>query len=268
MAKKRKSVSRVSTNSTSKKSHSSEVMHKAFLALLVGVILLTIYGIVQLNIVNEKLDTYSDSFDEMDKFFEKLNAQVKGAAAQQQQAPSQPSAPVRKAVGPDDDPSKGDENAPVTIIEFSDYQCPFCSRFYSQTLPQIQKKYIDTGKVRFVYRDFPLSIHPQAVPAAIAANCAGEQGKYWEYHNKIFDNQRSLSESNYLQWAEDLGLDKNAFATCLKDPKQKAEVQKDFADGSAAGVSGTPAFFINGRLVSGAQPFSVFEQAIEAELSG
>jgi protein-disulfide isomerase len=167
----------------------------------------------------------------------------------------------------DDDAILGEEDAPVTIIEFSDYQCPYCGRFFRETLPQIKSKYIDTGKVRLIFRDFPLSFHPNAEPAAIAANCAGEQGKYYEFHDKIFENQASLSDASYRQWAEELGLDVAAWEACREDPDQRAEVRKDFLDGQNAGVRGTPAFFINGKLVSGAQPYSVFEQLIEAELS-
>jgi len=169
----------------------------------------------------------------------------------------------------DDDPFLGDENAPVTIIEFSDYECPFCARFYSQTLNQIKSKYIDTGKVKFVYRDFPLAFHPQAEPSAIAANCAGMQGKYFEFHDKIFDNGGAAGRgsADYKRWAQELSLDVAAWESCLNDPQQKLEIQKDMQDGAAVGIRGTPGFIINGQLVSGAQPFSVFEQIIESQLN-
>jgi len=169
----------------------------------------------------------------------------------------------------DDDPFLGDENAPVTIVEFSDYECPFCARFYSQTLNQIKSKYVDTGKVKFVYRDFPLAFHPQAEPSAIAANCAGMQGKYFEFHDKIFDNGGAggKSSTDYRRWAQELSLDVAAWESCLNDPQQKLEIQKDMQDGTAVGIRGTPGFIINGQLVSGAQPFSVFEQIIESQLN-
>ena len=167
----------------------------------------------------------------------------------------------------DDDPYLGKDNAPVVIVEFSDYQCPFCSRFYTETLSQIKTQYIDTGKVKFVYRDFPLSFHPEALPAATAVNCAEEQGKFWEFHNKVFENQQIISAANYKLWAEELGLDVAKWETCTKDTKVRAEIQKDFNDGTAAGVQGTPAFIINGKVISGAQPFTAFSQVIEAELS-
>lgn len=167
----------------------------------------------------------------------------------------------------DDDPLKGSKNAPVTIIEFSDFQCPYCGRFYSQTLPQIEEKYIKTGKVNFVYRDFPLSFHQYAQKAAEAAECADEQGKFWEYHNKVFENQQSLNIANLKKWALDLNLDESKFNNCLDSGRYEEEVKKDFQDGSTAGVTGTPAFFVNGILVEGAHPFESFKQIIEAELA-
>ncbi len=169
-------------------------------------------------------------------------------------------------VSVDDDAMKGKKDAPVTIIEFSEYQCPFCKRFVDGAYAQILKEYVDTGKVKYVFRDFPLGFHDQAKPAAEAAECAGDQGKYWEYHDLLFKNQASLSAANYKKWAKDLGLDTTKFNTCVDTNKHKAEVEKDFADGQKAGVSGTPAFFINGKMISGAQPYSVFKQEIEAAL--
>ena len=169
-------------------------------------------------------------------------------------------------VSVDDDAMKGKKDAPVTIIEFSEYQCPFCKRFIDDAYPKIIKDYVDTGKVKYVFRDFPLGFHDQAKPAAMAAECAGDQGKYWEYHDLLFKNQASLSAANYKKWAKDLKLDTTKFDACVDTNKHKAEVEKDFADGQKAGVSGTPAFFINGKMISGAQPYSVFKAEIEAAL--
>jgi len=174
--------------------------------------------------------------------------------------------PSRTLPGADDDPSIGSPDAPVTIIEFSDFQCPFCARFSLDTLPQLKENYISKGKVRMVFRDFPLGFHAQALPAAEAAECADEQGKFWEMHDKIFQNQGSLGTSSYKQWAKDLGLDSAKFDACLDSGKYANEVNKDLQDGQSAGVSGTPTFFINGKEVVGAQPFSVFQQVIDAEL--
>lgn len=167
----------------------------------------------------------------------------------------------------DDDTIKGDENAPVTIVEWSDFECPFCTRFYQQTLSQIEENYIRTGKVKFVYRDFPLSFHANAQKAAEAAECAGEQGKFWEMHDKLFEEGVSNGVSSFKQFAGDIGLDTSKFNDCLDSGKMADEVQKDMADGAAVGIRGTPGFIINGQLVSGAQPFSVFQQLIEAELA-
>jgi len=176
-------------------------------------------------------------------------------------------------VSADDDPFLGDDDADITVIEFSDYQCPFCRTFWSQTLPQLKTDYIDTGKVKFVYRDYPLPFHPAAEISALAANCAGEQNKYWEMHDKLFSEQQkqgtgtiTYGEAELKQWASQIGLNSSKFNSCLDSKKYQSEVQKDLADGSSAGVNGTPTFFINGRMLVGAQPFSAFQTAIDAEL--
>lgn len=188
-------------------------------------------------------------------------------------SPSPSPAPdARVQVSVDDDPVLGDADAPVTIIEFSDFQCPFCGRHFEQTYPQLLSNYIETGKAKLVFRDFPLSFHPEAEPAAIAAECVDkiDSSKFWEYHDKIFQNQATMSAANYKVWATELGVDGDKFSSCFDSSETKAEVQADTADGSAAGVSGTPTFFIGNdkdgyiRIV-GAQPYSVFQQTIDAE---
>jgi protein-disulfide isomerase len=171
-------------------------------------------------------------------------------------------------VSVDDDSIKGDPNAPVTIIEFSEFQCPFCKKYVDEAYLKIIEEYVDAGKVRYVFRDFPLGFHDQAKPAAMASECAHEQGKYWEYHDLLFENQVDLSIENYKKWAVDLGLDTGQFNDCLDTEKYAEEVDNDLADGQSYGVSGTPAFFINGKMISGAQPYAVFEQAIEEALEG
>src|SRR3989338_10355646 len=161
---------------------------------------------------------------------------------------------------------KGDEDAKIVIVEFSDFQCPYCGRFYEQTLSQIDDNYVKTGKVKFYYADFPLdSIHPNARPAANAARCAGEQDKFWEYHDKVFENQETLSNDNYKKWAQELGLDEDKFNDCFDSKKYDGEVNKDLQEGSSNGIQGTPGFIINDKILSGAQPFSAFQQVIEAE---
>lgn len=167
----------------------------------------------------------------------------------------------------DDDPFLGSPEAPVTIVEFADFQCPFCGRFAKTSGREIVETYVKTGKAKFVYRDFPLtSIHEEAQKSAEAGECADEQGKFWEYHDLLYSRQSDLSVKNYKAWAAELGLNTAQFNECLDSGKYMAEVQKDFRDGQQAGVRGTPGTFVNGRLVEGALPFSQFQSIIEEEL--
>jgi len=181
--------------------------------------------------------------------------------------PSDNAAPVNAQALIDDDAVKGDKNAPVTIVEFSDYECPFCARFYSDTLSQIDAEYIKTGKVKLIVRDFPLSFHQQAQKAAEAAECAGEQGKYFEMHDKLFESGVAGGVTSFKQYAKDIGLNSGKFDDCLDTGKMASEIQKDFNDGQNAGIQGTPGFIVNGQMISGAQPFSAFKQVIDAELA-
>lgn len=173
----------------------------------------------------------------------------------------------RYQIDNDGDPAIGPENAPITIIEFSDYQCPYCIRWYTDVYGRLMTAYKD--KIRFIYRDFPLySIHPEAQPAAEAAECAGEQNAYYAYHDALFSEKGSLGVETYKQYAADLGLNAEQFLKCLSDRKYQKEVETDSSYGSSIGVSSTPTFFINGIAVVGAQPFEVFQQVIESELAG
>ena len=184
---------------------------------------------------------------------------------------SNPAQPQRLVVSVDDDPVKGSKNAKVVIVEFSDFQCPFCARFFEQTLPSIERDYIKTGKVQLVYRDFPLSFHKYAQKAAEAAQCANEQGKFWEYHDLLFKRQNewaSAGEVKFLDYARELGLDTNKFNNCLTTGKYESEVKKDFQDGLQYGVQGTPTFFINGIPLVGSQPYEAFKQLIDQQLAG
>ena len=191
--------------------------------------------------------------------------QQPSAVAQPQAQPQAPSQVVQVSI--DDDAVKGDANAKVTIVEFSDYECPFCGRFFKETYPQIDEQYVKTGKVKMVFRDFPLSFHQNAQKASEAAECAGDQNKYWEMHDLLFKNQQALSVSELKKYAGQLGLNQKTFDDCLDSGKNAAEVKKDMAEGSQYGVSGTPAFFINGKKLVGAQPFSAFKAVIDAELA-
>ena len=186
------------------------------------------------------------------------------------QAPIQPTQqPQRIDISEDNDPVLGDPNAPVTIVSFEDYQCPFCGKSFAETFPRLKSDYINTGKVKYVYRDFPLtSIHPEALPAAEASECADDQEKFWEYHDLLFINQANLGTQLYAAIANTLGLDFEQFAKCMASGKHREEVQNDFNYGaSVGGVSGTPTFFINGIKLVGAQPYEAFKQVIDAELA-
>ena len=190
----------------------------------------------------------------------------------------QPTGPLK--ISADDDPTLGNPNAIITIIEFSDYQCPFCAKFHKDTLPQLKENYISTGKANFVYRDFPIqSIHPNAVPAALASECADDQGKFWEMHDMIFQDQRiwrdlPIQESTnfFSGYAIRMGLDMGEFNSCMSNGKYLDEISKDLDDGRLYGVSGTPAFFVGNEKIgfiqiTGAQPFSSFQKVIDGQLN-
>ena len=173
----------------------------------------------------------------------------------------------------------GDAKARVAIIEFSDYQCPFCRRHFFNTMPKLIKDYIATGKVKYVLRDFPLSsIHPEAFAAAVAARCAGDQGKYMEMHDQFFAKQASLRQADWNAHAKAVGLDLGAFNECMESKKYEAVVGEDMRAGIAAGVTGTPTFFIGpldadgtsmraGSIITGAQPYQVFQRALDSLLA-
>lgn len=194
---------------------------------------------------------------------------------------------TQKQMGPqiikisaDDDPMKGNPDAPITIIEFSDFQCPFCAKFHETTLPLLEKNYITTGKVNFVYRDFPIeSIHPNAVPAALAAECADDQGKFWMIHSMIFDTLRiwqdmeSTKAANlFRDFAIELDVNADEFDSCMSSGKYLNEIRGDLDDGRAYGVTGTPGFFVGNEEIGftkliGAQPFSSFQKVIDGQLN-
>jgi protein-disulfide isomerase len=186
--------------------------------------------------------------------------------------------PTTANVSIDGDPMLGSADAPLTLVEFSDYQCPFCRRFFDNTLPALKKEFIDTGKLRYVFRDFPLDrIHKQARKAAEAARCAGAQGEYWAMHDLLFKNNGAMAIDDLKRYARLLdGMDGVAFDACLDQGKYAAEVQKGYRDGAAAGVRGTPGFVlgkptaegtIQGIFIRGARPASYFRTEIERLLA-
>ncbi len=165
----------------------------------------------------------------------------------------------------------GDKNAPVTIVEYGDYQCPFCGRFFEQTENVIRENYVKTGKVKFVYRDFAF-LGSESLWAANAARCAGEQGKFWEYHDYLFthqsgENQNAFSKANLKGFAQVLGLNKSQFDGCLDSDKYLDAIKAETKAGSEAGVTGTPGNFINGVMYLGALPTATFTQIIDSELA-
>lgn len=170
----------------------------------------------------------------------------------------------------DGDPVLGNPQAPVTIVEFGDYQCPFCGRFFQTTERQIIDTYVKSGKVRFVYRDFAF-LGPESETAAIATECANEQGKFWQYHDYLYthqngENQGAFTAPHLKEFAETLGLDSGKFDQCLDDMKYKDEVARDVEAGRTLGVNGTPTSFVNGKMITGAQPYAQFQSLIEEEL--
>ncbi len=191
-------------------------------------------------------------------------------------APQQPVAPavqpteapqyVRYNIPTEGYPSFGPADAPITIVEFSDYQCPFCRRFHEQTYQALLDAY--PGQIRFVYRNLPLtSIHPDAMSAAVASLCAHDQGVFWEYHDKLFSSD-ALGREVYVQYAIDLGIDTEEFTACLDSGKHDEFIQKDMDFALNLGVRSTPTFFINGLALVGAQPLANFRQLIDKELAG
>jgi protein-disulfide isomerase len=175
------------------------------------------------------------------------------------------------------EPFKGNGTAKVAVIEFSDYQCPFCSRYSKETLPQIATDYIATGKIKYVFRDLPLSFHKQAFKAAEAAHCAGAEGKFWEMHDALFQNQTALAPELLAGHAKTIGVDDAKFQQCLDSGKFAADINKDIADAGAAGITGTPSFLVgviqpgDGRVkivkkLVGAKPYAEFKAAIDSAL--
>jgi protein-disulfide isomerase len=202
-------------------------------------------------------------------------AQLRQAVTDLGRARTAPAPPPLPAAVQLDGPALGSATAPVAIVEFSEFQCPFCRRFHDQTLAQIKEQYVDTGKVRYVFRAFPLDMHPQAKPAAIAAQCAARQDAFWKMHDALFANQPRLGPPLFEELAKSLSLDLEAFQACLKQPETAKDVEADVAYGTSVGVTGTPTFFI-GRLkdnrlvspqrISGAQPLAAFASAVDALL--
>lgn len=193
----------------------------------------------------------------------------------QAQAPQQPTQPQNVTVDNGHLPVMGNPNAKVTIVEFSDFQCLFCRRFWKDTLPQIKKDYIDTGKVKLAYRQLPLppDLHPMAYTSAEAAECANEQGKFWDYHDKMFSEQAKQGDgtipyqkTDLVTWASQIGMNMAQFNQCLDSEKYKSNIDGDSQIAAQLGFSSTPSFAVNGQVIVGAQPYSVFKALIDKSL--
>ncbi len=253
--------------------------------LLIAVFLLLIYLTYKVHFIDKIIDQkikessrkINKTVKSIDKKFSTLEIKIDAIANRVKGAPSGggEDAPIIAEVGLDDDPMIGNSNAPVIMVEFSEFQCPFCSRFNNVTFPLIKKDYINTGKVKYVVRDYPLPFHEQAQKAGEAASCAREQNKYWEMREKLFNNQQALDVPSLKKYAGEIGLNQNSFDMCLDSGKYEKEVKKDLEEGSKYGVKGVPGFFIGknkggskftGKLISGAHPFEKFKELIEENL--
>ena len=219
-------------------------------------------------ITNDQMDAILLELKEIRKVLQKIEKQGGTRAAQK------PSRPTTASISIEGRPVMGSADAPVTVVEFADYQCPYCLRFIKTTFPQLKKKYIDTGKVRWVALNLPLAFHKDARKAAQGALCAGEQDKFWEMRETLFKNPKKLSVEDMSGYAGDLSLDIPAFEACLNSERHLAEIDKDAQDAKSVRLTGTPSFVIgklngntvSGNVVIGAQSLNVFESNIKKTL--
>jgi protein-disulfide isomerase len=227
---------------------------------------------------SDSVSTYQElrnQIEQLKQDYKALESQLTEIRELFQGKPSpQPAMPANLILSVDGSPFKGDRDAKLTLVEFSDYECPFCASFLSETLPRLEQDFIATGKVKYVRRDFPLvSIHQNAFKAAEAANCAGEQEKYWEMHGRLFAHQNQLGMNQLPAHAKAIGIDMELFEQCFSG-SQEAAVRRDVEDGLKAGVQGTPTVFLGVRdgesqnikvlrMIVGAQPYAQFKEAIE-----
>lgn len=230
-------------------------------------------GAVTINMPEGMTKDQADQILQELKAIHQLLAKQQTAAAAPQPAPAPGADKVKMSVAPGWY-SIGKDDAPVTMVEFADYQCPFCRKYFTETFTELKKNYIDTGKLRYVSRDLPLDFHPNAPGAAEAVRCAGAQGKFWQMRDMIIAPNADLTQDALIKYAEKLNLDVPAFRSCLTDKKYASAIQKDVADAGTVGISGTPSFVIgktgkdqiDGVRIVGAVPYSVFEGAINGQL--
>jgi protein-disulfide isomerase len=242
------------------------------------VVFLVLCALSQLALSGEPevgLDTLMKEVQALKEGHDRLSRELQEIKNQLQPRPQHP--PGRNmelTLSVADAPFRGERDAKLTMVEFTDYECTFCGRYANDTLPQVLQEYVDPGIVKYVIRDFPLTHHGQAAKAAEATHCAGDQGKYWEMHVKLFASQQALSLDDLIGYAEPLGLDARTFENCLNSGKHTARIEQGIADGREARVRGTPAFLLgytadngNGvetiRLIHGAQRYENFKRAID-----
>ena len=255
------------------KKNEKVIKRSTFNSLIISIIIITGIAAFFAGSFVSNLSSEQISQKELDNAIAELELKI----LEKQLPTNQPSIPLE--ISADNDPIIGNPDAPITIIEFSDFQCPFCARFHIQTLPTIMEEYIEKGSVKLVFRDFPIqSIHPNAVPASVAAECANEQGKFKQMHDILFEKQNEWSnlETVYAielfnQYSEQINLEQEQFSSCLSTAKYVKEIQNDLDDGRTYGVTGTPGFFIGNQQIGfvelkGAQPFESFKNVIDKQL--
>jgi protein-disulfide isomerase len=241
---------------------------------LVGALLCSIAGTTsaaqpapaEATISGSQADAILKELREIRRVLEKIEKKEPAQAAQRRRPPRNATVSLDKTR-----PALGNADAPVTVVEFTDYQCPFCRRFTQSTFPLIQKQYIDTGKVRWVVRDLPLAFHANARKAGQSVHCANEQGKFWEMRDMLFKNSANLADADLKKYAAEVGLDVAAFDACLASDRHLAEIDKDSAEAKRVSITGTPTFVIgksggdklSGPLVVGAQPLKAFQTEID-----
>ena len=249
------------------------VRKSSFNGLIIGLVVAVGIAAFFAGLYSSNLNSNQISEEDLQEAIAKLELKML-----QNQLPTQQAKPPVK-ISIDNDPIIGNPDAPITIIEFSDFQCPFCARFHVQTLPLLLEEYINQGKVKLVFRDFPIqNLHPNALPASVAAECANDQGRFKEMHDALFDNQDQWNKLEtadalalFSQYASEIKLDQDTFDSCLTNGEHIEEIRKDLEDGRDYGVSGTPGFFVGNDEIGfvelkGAQPYESFKKIIDAQL--
>ena len=229
-----------------------------------------------LKAMRQEIETLKDDVKSMRADLQEIKRLLQARA----NGPTQPAQPATISAGTL--PALGSQNARVVLVDFSDYQCPFCGRFYRDTMPQLDREYFKTGKVKYLFRDLPLeAIHPHAFKAAQAARCAGEQGKFWEMHYRLFENQRALDPAALTAYAESLEIDTPKFKQCMDADKYADAIRQDMAEAANAGINSTPNFVVgvvDGKdtrganikvlhVITGARPYAFFKAAIDSALA-